>query len=72
MDRRLLKMSELFLTIPTIKHKQHYEEMMNEWELYGGRLNPGALQRNGVAYEKWLVWIEDDRYENTCPQGSVP
>ncbi len=62
-------MEELRLVRPSIEHKLQYEEMMDEWESFGGRLNPGALrryspiQRENVVYEKWLQWIEDDRQE---------
>lgn len=46
--------------------------MMDEWEEYGGRINPMALKRNNATYEKWLLWIEEDKEESTCPKGSVP
>lgn len=71
-------MCNLSLEIPSFMHKQQYEEMMDEWEAFGGRLNPGALKRfdktqgKNISYEEWLTWIEEDRYENTCPSGSVP
>lgn len=35
-------MGELHLVQPTIEHKSRYEEMMDEWEGFGGRINPGA------------------------------
>jgi len=41
--------------------------MMEEWEQYGGRLNPGALRRYSrlrqrtVPYGEWLAWIVEDR-----------
>lgn len=60
-------MEQLKLERPSIKHAQQYEAMMDEWEAYGGRLNPGALRRyskieqKNVTYEKWLTWIEEDR-----------
>ena len=60
-------MEDLYLERPSFKHKEQYESMMNEWETYGGRLNPGALRRyshieqKNVTYEKWLNWIEEDR-----------
>ena len=50
-----------------MEHKRQYEEMMDEWEGFGGRLNPGALRRYSharqkyVPYEEWLEWIEKDR-----------
>ena len=40
---------------------------MDEWERFGGRLNPGALRRYSraqgrtVSYEEWLAWIAEDR-----------
>jgi predicted acetyltransferase len=61
-----------------MKYKKGYEEMMEEWEKYGGRLHPGALrnystkQNKKVTYEEWLKWIEEDRNEETCPFGTVP
>lgn len=60
-------MEELKLVKPSMEHKRQYEEMMDEWEGFGGRLNPGALRRysrtrqRNVTYEEWLQWIEDDR-----------
>ena len=38
-------MDEVYLTRPSIEHKSQYESMMDEWELYSSRLNPGALSR---------------------------
>ena len=60
-------MEELRLVRPSLEHKKLYEEMMDEWEAFGGRLNPGALRRysrveqKNVTYEKWLEWVEEDR-----------
>ena len=71
-------MRNLFLEKPSIKHKQQYEEMMNEWETYGGRINPGALRRyskriaRNVSYEEWLKWVEEDSDNATCPPESAP
>lgn len=61
------KTENLRLERPSLKHKEQYEAMMDEWETYGGRLNPGALRRysrieqKNVTYEKWLSWMEEDR-----------
>jgi len=55
------------LVQPSIEHEKQYENMMDEWEAYGGRLNPGALrrysfsQKRKVYYKEWLKWIDDDR-----------
>lgn len=60
-------MEEWKLVRPSMEHKQEYEEMMDEWEKFGGRLNPGALRRYSytrqmyVTYEEWLEWIQSDR-----------
>ena len=60
-------MKQLKLVRPSIEYKQQYESMMEEWEAFGGRLNPGALRRysnkrqTNVSYEEWLNWIEEDR-----------
>lgn len=60
-------MEELKLVMPSMEYKRQYEEMMDEWESFGGRLNPGALRRyshkqqRNVTYEEWLQWIEYDR-----------
>ena len=60
-------MDELYLIQPSIEHRSQYEAMMDEWELFGGRLNPGALSRyshrwkRNVDYDEWLKWVEDDR-----------
>ena len=57
----------LQLETPGAEHKERYEEMMEEWENYGGRLNPGALRRRNrnhpepVSYEVWMEWLEEDR-----------
>ncbi len=61
------EMENLRLERPLLKHKKQYEEMMDEWESFGGRINPGALrrysnkQKKNVTYEEWLEWIEEDR-----------
>jgi predicted acetyltransferase len=71
-------MDKLFLVKPSVKHKKEYEEMMEEWERYGGRLHPGALrnysdkQMKKVTFEEWLNWIEEDGDKETCPSGTVP
>lgn len=60
-------MQQLKLVRPSIEYKHQYESMMEEWESFGGRLNPGALRRYSnkrqanVSYEEWLKWIEEDR-----------
>ena len=60
-------MEQLRLAIPSPEHKARYEEMMDEWEGFGGRINPGALRRyskplgRNVGYEHWLGWMEEDR-----------
>ena len=60
-------MENFKLVRPSMEHKRQYEEMMDEWESFGGRLNPGALRRyshaqqKNVTYEEWLEWIEEDR-----------
>lgn len=60
-------MDILRLIRPSLEHKQQYEAMMDEWEEFGGRLNPGALRRYShtrqkkVEYEEWLEWIDADR-----------
>lgn len=60
-------MDILRLIRPSLEHKQQYEAMMDEWEEFGGRLNPGALRRYShtrqkkVEYEEWLEWIGEDR-----------
>ena len=60
-------MEQLKLVHPSEEHKAEYEAMMDEWEAFGGRLNPGALRRysnkrqKNVSYEEWLEWIEEDK-----------
>jgi len=55
------------LVRPLENHREQYEEMMDEWESFGGRLNPGALRRYSyrlqrkVSYTQWLDWIREDR-----------
>lgn len=55
------------LVCPSMLHKRQYEEMMDEWEAFGGRINPGAIrryvpgQREPVSYEQWLSWVEKDK-----------
>ncbi len=62
-------MKDLRLVQPTMEHKDRYEEMMDEWENFGGRINPGAMRRyskklgRNVSYEHWLGWMEEDRKE---------
>jgi len=62
-------MGNLCLVQPAMEHKERYEEMMDEWENFGGRINPGAMRRYSkklgrkVSYEHWLGWMEEDRKE---------
>lgn len=55
------------LVRPEAIHQAQYEAMMDEWEAFGGRLNPGALRRfshkwqRKVSYAQWLAWIQEDR-----------
>ena len=65
-------MMNIRLVRPNMTLKTQYEEMMDEWLAYGGRLNPGALQNNGSSFETWLQWMDDDAHENTCPPESTP
>lgn len=59
-------MEQLRLVEPTIEYKARYEEMMDEWECFGGRINPGALRRyskpfgKNVEFEHWLDWMQED------------
>ncbi len=66
--RRMVKyMKELKLVRPLLEHKPLYEEMMDEWESYGGRINPGAIRRysnvqqKNVTFERWFQWVKEDR-----------
>ena len=45
-------MEELRLVRPSEEHKSQYEAMMDEWESFGGRLNPGALRRYSNKRQK--------------------
>ena len=54
-------MEALALVRPAPEHRAQYEAMMDEWERFGGRLNPGALRRYSATYDEWLAWIEEDR-----------
>lgn len=60
-------MQKLELVRPLLEHKLLYEAMMDEWEAFGGRINPGALRRysrvqqKNVTYEEWLEWVKEDR-----------
>lgn len=65
-------MKKLQLVLPNTSYEEQYLEMMNEWISEGGRLNPSALKNNGASFETWLRWIEEDKYEDTCPENSVP
>ncbi len=65
-------MEEFLLLRPEVIHETQYEDMMVEWEEYGGRLNPGALRRfsnsqqRKVTYAEWLKWIEGDQKAGQC------
>lgn len=62
-------MEDLRLVQPTMEHKARFEEMMDEWEAFGGRINPGAMRRYNkqsgrkISYEEWIVKMEADREE---------
>lgn len=55
------------LVHPSLLHKRQYEEMMDEWEAFGGRINPGAIrryatgQKEPVSYEQWLSGVEKEK-----------
>lgn len=40
------------LVRPMPEHKLLYEAMMDEWEAFGGRINPGALRRYSKTRQK--------------------
>ncbi len=60
-------MQKLKLVRPLPEHKFLYETMMDEWETFGGRINPGALRRyskvrqKNIPYEEWLELKKQDR-----------
>ena len=60
-------MDSFILEQPTSGHEIQYIEMMDEWDAFGGRLNPGALsrfsnsQQRNVTYPEWLKWIDEDK-----------
>ena len=60
------------LVLPDRTFETQYMDMMKEWLVFGGRLNPSALHNNGKSYETWLKWMEDDAHEDTCPPNAVP
>jgi len=64
--------AKLKLVRPNMSLKLQYEEMMNEWLAFGGRLSPATLQNDGVPYETWLQWMKNDTLETTCPPRAVP
>jgi len=43
---------ELHLELPAPDHERQYNEKMDEWEAAGGRIQPGALRRNGADTAK--------------------
>ncbi len=61
-----MKKQEVQLVRPLPEHKYLYEAMMDEWEAFGGRINPGAIRRyskiqqKNVTYEEWLDWVKED------------
>ncbi len=64
--------TDLELVLPDLSFQKIYEDMMEEWSEFGGRLNPAALRNNGAPYDKWLRWMQEDRHADTCPEGAVP
>ena len=62
-------MEQLCLVVPAMEHKARFEEMMEEWESFGGRINPGAMRRyhkatgRKVPYEEWLDRMNAERAE---------
>lgn len=64
--------TDIELVLPDLSFRERYEDMMEEWLAFGGRLHPGALRNNGAPYETWLRRMEEDRHEGTCPEGAVP
>ncbi|HOP12327.1 MAG TPA: GNAT family N-acetyltransferase [Oscillospiraceae bacterium] len=60
------------MVLPDLSFREQYEDMMREWLAFGSRLNPAALRNNGAPYETWLRWMNEDRFEESCPEGAVP
>ena len=62
-------MEQLRLVQPTMEHKARFEEMMDEWEAFGGRINPGAMRRYNkqlgrkISFEEWIAKMDADREE---------
>lgn len=51
-------MKYLELVRPSIEHESKYEAMMDEWEAYGGRINPGALKRYSNLQQRKVTYAE--------------
>lgn len=68
----------LYLEKPALKHQASYEDMMAEWEAFGGALHPGVLRRLDPVtgeprpYEAWLAQLAAESHWDTCPPGLVP
>ena len=66
-------MQELKLVRPLPEHRLMCEAMMDEWEAFGGRMNPGAIRRfsnlrhQNVTYEEWLKWTEEEPEQMGIP-----
>ncbi len=64
-------MNDPKLVIPNETHESAYNDMMDEWETFGGRLHPGGIRRKGLAYSEWLKVISARRCAQTCPPDRV-
>lgn len=65
-------MSVLILEIPSEKHRQEYNRIMDSWEQMEENIQPALMRRNNIPYEKWLEFCEDDRTTGSMLSTQVP
>lgn len=65
-------LKEVLIVSPSIKHKNEYLIMMEEWKKAKEEVVPGVLNMKHMNYEGWLKLIESYKDEKTCPCKHVP
>ncbi|MCB2299299.1 GNAT family N-acetyltransferase [Clostridium tagluense] len=65
-------MEEVYLVIPSVEHKEEYNEMLLEWKKTKEHIYPGAINPKGMDYINWLKNLETYKTNETCPSHLVP
>ena len=66
------KLEEVYLVIPSMEHKQAYNEMLLDFEKTENSIHPTAIRPKGMDYINWLRNLETYKRSVTCPSQFAP